>query len=304
MIFRVEGQPVPDDLMENWRTWLIDVSPDFFRTLRVPLIAGRPLSTADRTDAPLTVVANEAFVRKFMPGQSAVGKRVSTGGALGEHDLRWAEIVGVVGSLHQAGLDQDAAPTLYRSFQQEEFPTGLRRVNLVVRTSGEPVLLTSPIEKMVASMDRDQPVFDVRTMEQRLADSIVSRRFDAALTGTFASIAVLLACIGVYGVMSYLVTLRTSELGIRLALGAQRRQLLISIFREGITLAIIGAVFGITGAFILSRYLSTLLFGVGTHDPATFITASAALVGAVIAACAIPGRRASQVDPVSALRHG
>jgi ABC-type antimicrobial peptide transport system permease subunit len=136
-----------------------------------------------------------------------------------------------------------------------------------------------------------------------LSDSLVSRRFNAALTGTFASIAVFLAAIGVYGVMSYLVTLRTSELGIRLALGARRGQILMSVFREGLALAVIGVIAGVLGAITLSRYLATLLYGVGTHDPVIFVAAVVTLVGAVMAACAIPGRRASQIDPVAALRH-
>ena len=152
-------------------------------------------------------------------------------------------------------------------------------------------------------MDRDQPIFDVKTMADRLSDSLISRRFNAALTGTFASIAMFLAAIGVYGIMSYLVTLRTSELGIRLALGARRGQLLMSVFREGMVLSTIGVVFGVAGAIALSRYLAMLLYGVGTHDPATFAVAVITLVAAVMAACAIPGRRASRIDPVTALRH-
>jgi ABC-type antimicrobial peptide transport system permease subunit len=159
------------------------------------------------------------------------------------------------------------------------------------------------LEKLVASIDRDEPLFDAKTMEQRLSDSLGSRRFDAALTGSFALIAVFLASIGVYGVMSYLVTLRTSELGIRLALGARRIQVLSMILREGAALALIGAALGLGGALVLSRYLATLLYGVGTRDPSTFSVAALALVAAVLAACAIPGRRAANVEPAIALRH-
>jgi putative ABC transport system permease protein len=300
MIFRIRNQPVPDR-GEEPRTWLIDVSSNYFRTLDIPLRQGRDLSETDRSDTPLAVIANEAFVRRFLPGQNPIGQRISTN-PIDEKDPRWAEIVGVVGSIRQAGLDQDVTPTLYRSFLQEPIPV-LSRPNLLVRTSGDPTALIPSIARLVASMDRDQPVFDIKTMEERLSDSLVSRRFDAALTGTFASIAVFLASIGVYGMMSYLVTLRTSELGIRLALGAQRGQLLMSVFREGMALALIGGVLGVAGALALSRYLGALLYGVGTHDPSTFVAAVMALAGAVIAACAIPGHRAAQVDPVTALRH-
>jgi putative ABC transport system permease protein len=300
MLFRIDNQPAPERF-DGPRTWLIDVSADYFRTLGVPLIEGRTLSATDRDGSPLVVVANEAFARKFFPGQSPIGHRVST--IPGDvSDPRWAEIVGVVGSIRQAGLDQDVTPTLYRSFLQEPLPV-LARANLLVRASGDATLLTSSIGQVLASMDRDQPIFDVKTMEERLSDSLISRRFNAALTGTFASIAVFLAAIGVYGVMSYLVTLRTSELGIRLALGARRGQILTSIFREGMALAVIGVVAGVLGAITLSHYLAALLYGVGTHDPAVFVSAAVTLVGAVLAACAIPGRRASQIDPVAALRH-
>jgi putative ABC transport system permease protein len=300
MLFRLDNQP-PPDRFDGPRTWLIDVSADYFRTLGVPLIEGRQLSAADRDGAPLVVVANEAFARKFFPGQSPLGHRVTTNPG-DQTDPRWAEIVGVVGSIRQAGLDQDVTPTLYRSFLQEQIPI-LARANLLVRASGDATLLTSSIGRVLASMDRDQPIFDVKTMEERLSDSLISQRFNAALTGTFASIAVFLAAIGVYGVMSYLVTLRTSELGIRLALGARRGQILMSVFHEGMTLAVIGVFAGVVGALALSRYLATLLYGVGTNDSATFVAAAVTLVGAVLAACAIPGRRASQIDPVIALRH-
>ena len=299
MLFRVDELPAPDRV-EGPRTWLIDASADYFRALGVPLIEGRQLSATDRDGAPLVVVANEAFARKFFPGQSPIGHRVSTNPV--DADPRWAEIVGAVGSIRQAGLDQDVTPTLYRSYLQEPLPV-LTRSNLLIRASGDPALLTSSIGRVLASMDPDQPLFDVKTMEERLSDSLVSRRFNAALTGTFAAIATFLAAIGVYGIMSYLVTLRTSELGIRLALGARRGQLLMSVFREGMVLSTIGVVLGVGGAIALSRYLATLLYGVGTHDPATFTLAVITLVGAVMTACAIPGRRASRIDPITALRH-
>jgi putative ABC transport system permease protein len=299
MIFRIDDQPAPDRV-DGPRTWIIDASPGYFPALGIPLIEGRHLSAADRDGAPLVVVANEAFARQFFPGQSPVGHRVSTNPV--DADPHWAEIVGVVGSIRQAGLDQDVTPTLYRSYLQEPLPI-LTRPNLLIRAAGDPALLTSAIRGVMASMDPDQPVFDVKTMEERLSDSLISRRFNAALTGTFAAIATFLAAIGVYGMMSYLVTLRISELGIRLALGARRSQLLVSVFREGIVLSAIGAVIGVAGAMGLSRYLATLLYGVGTHDPGTFAVAVVILVGAVMTACAIPGRRASRTDPVTALRH-
>jgi predicted permease len=280
----------------------MDVSVDYFRVMGVPLLEGRSLAATDSADAPLVSVANQAFARKFFPGTSPLGHRVSTVQS-DPHDPGWAEIVGVVGDIRQTGLDQDVTPTMYLSFAQERLPMTLTRASLLIQVSHDPASLEPSLETLVASMDRDQPVFDATTMELRLADSLGSRRFDAALTGAFALIATFLASIGVYGVMSYFVTLRTSEIGIRLALGARRGQVVELILREGVLLTLIGVGLGVCGALGLNRYLGALLDGVGTRDPETFVTAVLALVGAVLAACAIPGRRAAQIDPATALRH-
>jgi putative ABC transport system permease protein len=300
-IFQIEHQQLPRSSQPPMRA-LTDVSLDYFRVMGVPLLEGRTLAATDSANAPLVLVANQAFAQRFFPGSSPLGRRISTIQP-DPHDPGWAEIVGVVGDIRQTGLDQDLIPTLYLSFAQERLPSSLGRANLLIRVSHDPALLKPPLEKLVASIDRDQPVFDAKTMEQRLADSLGSRRFAASLTGGFALIAAFLASIGVYGVMSYFVTLRTSEFGIRLALGAPRDEVLGLILREGVLLALIGAGLGVGGALGLSRYLAALLYGVGTRDPETFVAAVLALVCAVLAACAIPGRRAAQVDPATALRH-
>ncbi len=298
MLFRVENQP-PIEPGQEPRTAFVPISVDYFQVMQTRLIQGRMLSDRDNASSPLVVLANEAFARKFLPGESALGHRISTQGQ--EVGSGWAEIVGVVGDIRQSGFDQDVEPTLYRTYQQEDHAS-FGRTNLLVRTSRDPMSLTASIEKMVTSIDRDLPMFDAKTMEQRMSDSLGSRRFNAALTGSFALAAMFLASIGVYGVMSYLVTLRTSELGIRLALGARRGQVLGSILREGAVLALLGAALGVGGALALSGYLRTLLYDVGTRDVETFVVAVLALCGAVIAACAIPGRRAAGVDPATALR--
>lgn len=214
----------------------------------------------------------------------------------------WQEIVGVVGDIRQGGLDQRASPTYYFCFLQQKMAL-FGRAGLLLRTAGDPRATISASQKMTAAVDPDEPLFDVKTLEQRLDDSVGSRRFNAALIGSFGLIAAVLAAIGVYGVMSYMVALRTSEIGIRLALGAHSGQVLGSILREGLVLGLCGGALGIAGALGLSRYLETLLYGVGTRDPATFCAAAAALVSAVTAACLIPGRRAAHIDPVAALRH-
>lgn len=300
-IFTIENQSFAPEGPPAIRA-LMDVSPDYFRVMGVPLLEGRSFAATDSADAPLVAVANQAFARKFFPGSSPLGHRVSTI-QLDPHDPGWAEIVGVVGDIRQTGLDQDVTPTMYLSFAQERLPTSLRRANLLIRVSYDPASLVAPLEKLVASMDRDQPLFDAKTMEQRLADSLGSRQFNAALTGAFALIAAFLACIGIYGVMSYVVALRTSEIGIRLALGARPEQVLNLILREGSAIVLIGVALGLAGAFALSRYLATLLYGVSTHDSATFIAVTLGLFAAAVVACVIPGRRAANVDPAIALRH-
>lgn len=299
-VFIVENRPLPAPGQAPMSSF-VDVSVDYFRTLRVPLVEGRTLASSDSGDAPLVVVVNQAFVRKFFPGEGALGHRISTK-AIDEPDRGWAEIVGVVGDVHQAGLDQEVAPAYYRPFQQDP-RAPLFRSNLLIRTAKDPAALIPAVERIVAGIDHDQPVFDIKTLERRLADSLGSRRFDAALTGAFAFIAVFLASIGVYGVMSYLVTLRTGEIGIRLALGAQRKQVVELVLREGAVLGFIGVVLGVGGALGLSRYLATLLYGVGTRDLGTFAVAVTALCAAVLVACYVPGRRAARVDAAEALRH-
>jgi putative ABC transport system permease protein len=299
-IFRIENQP-PAPRGQEPRANEIEVSPDYFRVLRVPLIAGRMFSSRDNADAPLAIVVNQAFARRFFPGEDAVGHRISLTSLTTDPPV-WQEIVGVVGDIRQGGLDQTASPTYYGCFLQQKMAL-FGRTGLLVRTSGDPRALISASHQVASTVDPDEPVFDVKTLEQRLDESVGSRRFNAALIGCFALIAAILASIGVYGVMSYLVMLRTSEICIRMALGAQPGQVLRSILREGLVLGTLGAGLGIAGALGLSRYLATLLYGVDPQDPATICAASVMLFGAVLAACFVPGRRAAHIDPVAALRH-
>ncbi len=208
------------------------------------------------------VVVNEAFVQVYFPGQNPLGHRIS----LSQPD-QWEEIAGVVGNIHQGGLDRDAGPALYRCFLQERRPT-LRGASILIRVASDPVSFIPTLRIAAASIDHDEPVFDMKTMEQRVTDSLGStRRFNAALIGGLALIAAILAAIGVYGTMSYMVALRTSEIGIRLALGARSGQVVGMIVREGLVLGILGGALGVLGALALSRYLAALLYGVGTRDP-------------------------------------
>jgi putative ABC transport system permease protein len=296
-VFRIENHPAAARGQEP-QTSLMAVSPDFFNTLSIPLLEGRLLDARDRPGSN-TIVVNQTFRRRFFPTEDPVGRRIRIGVT---DDPAWLQIVGVVGDIHQNGLDRDAEPWFYQCYFQGEIDF-LQRMGILIRTSSDFPSLPSMVARLVTSIDPDQPVFDIKTMDQRLADSLASRRFNAVWIGCFAVAAILLAAIGVYGVMSYLVTLRTQEMGIRLALGARPGQVLHLIVREGLVLAIAGSAVGLAGAFALRRFLSLLLFGVSTLDPAIYSGFTAALLIAVLAACYGPGMRAARVDPVTSLRH-
>jgi putative ABC transport system permease protein len=274
------------------------VTDEYFRSLGLPLLKGRLLSAADAPDRPNVVVVNDTFARNFFPGENPLGHRVSMGiTAMPD----WREIVGVVGDSRQFALDRDPGPTVYRSIRQDQNPF-LLRMTLFVH-SANPAPLGPTIERIVSAIDPDEPVYDIKTMEERLSDSIGTPRFNAAIVGAFALMAVFLASIGVYGVMSYLVTLRSQEMGIRLALGARPVQLERLVLREGVVLGLVGATLGIAGALGLSRFLTSLLYHVSTLDASTYVAVTAVLLGIVLGACYFPGRRAAHADPLTVLRH-
>lgn len=297
-VFRIENRP-PAPRGRDLQTGGLNVSTGFFRTMGVPLLAGRLLDSRDAAGSPLVVVVNNAFVHRFFHNEDPLGRRISLGAAAAPV---WLTIAGVIGDMRQGGLDRDPEPMVYRPVLQQRDPF-FARMNFLIRTSGDPLAMAPPLERLVAGLDRDQPVFDVKTMEQRVSDSLGSRRFNAAVVGSFALLALILAALGVYGVMSYLVALRTQEMGIRMALGARPTQVLGMVVREGIVLGAAGSAIGVAGAFGLVRYLSTLLYGVKTSDPATFSIFTVLLLAIVIAACSVPGHRAARVDPLAALRH-
>ena len=297
-VFRIENHP-PAPRGQEPQTSLMAVSPDFFNTLSIPLVEGRLLGNRDRPGSPDTIVVNEAFRRRFFPNEDPVGHRISIGVT---DDPVWLEIVGVVGDVRQNGLDRDVEPWLYQSYFQTSIDF-LHRMGILVRTPSDAPSLRSMVARLVTSIDPDQPVYDVKTMDQRLGDSLASRRFNAIWIGCLAAVAIVLAAIGVYGVTSHLVTLRTQELGIRLALGARPGQVIQLVVREGLVLAIAGSALGLAGAYMLRRFLSLLLFGVSTLDPGIYAGFTAALLCSVFAACYGPGLRAARVDPTMSLRH-
>ena len=292
--FTIEGRPPlapSDQLNANTRA----VSTDFFRAMGIPLIKGRVFTEKDSGDAPKVMLVNETLARRFFAGEDPIGKR-----AIVYPFKEPCEIVGIVGDVKHRSLDTEAGPEFYLSYLQSPQP----EMSLVARTtSSDPAGLANTIQSTVLQLDKDQPVSDVKTMNQLLGESTASRRFNMLLLGIFAFIALVLASVGIFGVMSYTVTQRTHEIGIRMALGAQVRDVFKLVVGQGMILVLIGVSLGTLGAFAVTRLMSSLLYGVSATDPLTFVGVALLLAAIAFLACLIPARRATKVDPMVALRY-
>lgn len=294
--FTIEGKPAAAFGSESNDANVRFVSPDYFNALSIPLKRGRSFDNHDGLNTQRVAVVNERFVERYFPGEEAIGKHlvIDFGEPLN------AEIVGVVGSIRHSSLaQQNASPEMYLTSTQSP-PFG---VNLVVRAAGDPAQLTSAIRSAVQSLDKDIPIYNVKTMEQRVSESASQPRFRTLLLGLFAALALALASIGIYGVISYSVTQRTHEIGLRVALGAQARDVLKLIITQGMKMALVGVALGLAGAFAVTRVMSSFLFGVSANDPSTFVGVSLLLTTVAFLACYIPARRATRVDPMVALRY-
>ncbi|HEY6186740.1 MAG TPA: ABC transporter permease [Pyrinomonadaceae bacterium] len=297
--FVIEGRP-PLSPGEEPELHSRSVSGDYFRTMRIPLIKGRGLTLQDREGAPLVGVINEAMAREYFSGQDPIGARVRW--AREEGEPRWITIVGVVGDVKHFGLEQPEQSALYTPYAQSSQPWK-RWMSVVVRSSGDPATIASMVKARIWTVDSQLPVTKVRTMTDVMAASVAAQRFMMILLGLFAAIALILAVVGIYGLMSYSITERTHEIGIRMALGAQGRDVLKMVVGQGLKLITAGIALGLVGAFALTRIMTSLLFGVSTVDPLTFAAVSALLALVALAACYIPARRATKVDPMIALRY-
>ena len=272
------------------------VEPGFIATMRIPLLQGRQLSSSDVVDRPAVIVVSESMAKRFWPGQNPIGKRLT----MSFSPERSREVVGLVGDVKGDGLDVlEPVATLYVPLAQQPTPY----MSLVVRTSSPPNTLVSAISNAVHEVDREQPLVDVITMDDIVADSLSHQRFNMLLLSVFSGLALLLATIGIYSVLAYSVRRRMREIGVRMALGAQRGDILRMILGQGTKLALIGTGIGIAAAFGLTRLMASQLFGVTATDPVTFLSVAALIILVALAACYIPARRAAKVDPMVALRY-
>jgi putative ABC transport system permease protein len=273
------------------------VTPDYFNAMGIPVRSGRAFTSQDARPGGGVVIVNEAFEKHFFPGQSAVGKRIRLMAGPGG-EAHWQTVVGVISDVRQSGLAGDVMPEVY----SPELDDAGDALSFVIRATGEPAHLISAVRAVVAEVEPNQPIHNLMTMEQRLANTTASRRLNTVLLGSFAAVALVLAVVGIYGVMSYAVTQRRREIGVRMALGAQRNNVLGLVIGGGLRLTLAGVVIGLIGALALTRYLSTLLYSVKATDPVTFLAVAVALMGVALFASWLPARRAAKVDPMVALR--
>ena len=289
--FTIEGRPV-DTSSQPPSAIYMPATPGYLEALGIPIIKGRNVKQSDTAQAPGVVVINQTLAKQFFPDQDPLGQKMNIGGVL-------RSIVGIAGDARYEGLNTPVGPQVYVPYAQSPFP-GMR---VVVRTTTDPMTLVSAVRNKIQSIDSEEGPTRIAPMTQLLAESVSQPRFNTFLMGLFAALAFILASIGIYGVISYDVTQRTSEIGIRVALGAQVPDILKLILKEGAVLTLSGLALGLLGAFALTRFLTALLFGVSPNDPSTYAIVSVLVVFVAMAACLVPSRRATKVDPLVALRH-
>ena len=294
--FAIEGRPFDSSNLTSAGWQMVDVN--YFRTLGIPVVQGRDLTAQDTDEkSPIVAIVNEAMARRFWPNENPIGRRITLG--LPRPDNPWVTIVGIAKDLPHRAIDSPPEPDWYLSRalgpQRDRY--------LFVRTAGDPTNLAAAIRSQVSAIDREQPVTNIKAMRDVIAETIAPRKFNMLLFGLFAAIAVVLAAMGIYGVISYAVAERTQEIGIRVALGARAVDVMNLVLRGGLKLALIGIAIGLAGAFALTRLMKSVLFGVTPTDAVTFASVSVGVIAVALLACYIPARRATKVDPLVALRY-
>jgi len=298
--FNITGRP-PKSPHEFVAAGYRTITPNYLETLGVPLLQGRFFTRGDNEKSPAVVIINATMAHTFFPNENPLGKRLQLG-ALPEQEVPTMEIVGVVGDVH-FGLGTDPQAEMYLPYRQADLLLPVFQLSVVLRTAGDPALQTAALRSALAEIDPNQPLVKVRTMEENMATTVAQPRFRTWLIGILAMLALVLAAVGVYGVMSYTVTQRTSEIGVRVALGAQPKDVFRIIVGEGLRLALFGVGVGLVAALVLTRLLQSFLFGISAYDPLTFIAVSLLLTLVAVAASYFPARRATRVDPMIALRY-
>ncbi len=275
------------------------VSVDYLKTMGIPVLRGRSFNDSDNEQALHVAIVNETMARQYWPGEDAIGKRFKLGGPA--DDIPWITIVGVAGDVRQMGIDEPVKAEMYFPYQQKSDQAWNAPRDLAIRTSVDPLSLVSAVRNEIHQVDPNQPISDVRTMDQVLGEETAARRLGMTLLTIFAALALLLATLGIYGVLAYFVVQHTQEIGVRMALGAQRGDILRLVVMKGMRLALLGVVIGLGVAFAMTRLMSSLVYGVGTGDPVTYATIALLLTGVALLACYLPARRATRVDPMVAL---
>jgi predicted permease len=295
--FDIEEHPLPEGQRNDAPTRLIGV--DYFETMGIPLLQGRVFKETDKFDSLPVVIVNERFAQKFFPGQNVIGKRILPGWSIGDEKPKMREIVGVVGNVRHLSLQKDFTPEMYLSTAQ----VPINFAFVVARTTlSDAAALTTGVRDQLASLDRDIPLVQVRVFDEYMSRTLAKPRFNALLLSIFAGTALLLTAIGIYGVLAYSVSQRTNEIGIRIALGAGQSNIFRLIVGQAMLLVAISMAIGLLGAFMATRFLSSLLYGIAAWDPVTFASIATLIAAVSFLACWLPARRAARVDPVVALR--
>jgi predicted permease len=294
--FSIEGRPVAKG--DEPGAPVTIVTPDFFHTMRIPVLSGRAFLPTDDSKTPAVVIINQAFARKYFPGEDPVGKRMKPGLGDGITNEPMREIVGVVGDVKRKGITAEMPAQYYLPFNQAIIlsPT------VILRTAGDPLSLVAPLRTQLAQVDSNIPLYQIRTFDDYVSLSAAQPRFQTVLITFFAAMALLLSAIGLYAVLSYMVAQRTLEIGLRLALGAQREDVLGLILRRGLILAVTGLAIGIFVSLLLTRFIAEMLYGVRPFDPLTFVGVSLVLLLVSLIASSAPAYRAARLDPMRTLR--
>ncbi len=293
--FVIEGRPdLPPEKVQDAEYFT--VTPDYFDALGIRHVRGERFNERHSYGTPDVAVVNETMARRYFPGEDPVGKRVNLGDPA---KTPWITIIGVVGDVRREGLDKEPYPQMYQPAAQ----TPYRAMTFVARTSGDPTSIIPALRRELAAINKDLPLYNVRTMEQVMSDSVSRRRFQMVLIAAFAGVGLLLAAVGIYGVISYTVAQRSHEIGVRMALGARAKDIFKLVVGQGLVLTFAGVGLGLVGSLALTRVTASLLYGVSATDPLTFACVALGLLGVALLACLVPARRATKVDPMIALRY-